>query len=132
MGTDLNPEGVKVRLKEKEYALLFTINVIDEIQSKMNLPIFDVIEKVAYAADGDMTLENLRAFRTVLTIMLRANDPDLTEEEVGKSVTVKNYSAIALSILNAFGISVPDSDEEEEDDDDENEEEGKDPLEAGQ
>ncbi len=131
MGTDLNPRGVKITIGGEEYEILFTINAIDAIQTETSLPIFDVMEKILHSAYGNLDPENLRTFRTVLTILLQETDPEMTEEKVGKAVIITEYGEIAGAMLKAFGVSVPEPDEDDDDDDEEDETE-KDPTPAEQ
>ena len=116
--SDLRPHGVKINLGGEEYQLLFTINAIDEIQTEMNLPLFEAISKVAGAADGSTNPETLKAFRKVLTILLQDAGADLTEKDVGRIVTWGDFRDYAGAILEAFGISLPEPSEDDDDDED--------------
>ena len=112
--SDLKPHGVKILLGGEEHELLFTINGIDEIQSTMNLPLFEAMSKVAGAADGSTDPETLKAFRTILTILLQDAGMETDEKKVGRLVLWGEYRQIAGAILEAFGISLPEPDEDED------------------
>lgn len=114
--SDLRPKGVMAKIGGQERNLLFTINVIDEIQERCNMPLFDAVKYVAAAADGRMDHDTLQNFRTVVTVLLNAGKEDgPTEKEVGDMIDLGNYSTVALLVLEAYGISIPDPDEIDED-----------------
>jgi hypothetical protein len=117
MMSDLRPRGIEVELSGQKRELLFTINKIDEIQSEMSLPIFDAMEAVVGAADGDLSKETLDGFKKILSILLTNEEETITEDEVGEMVEIRNIRTVAWLVLNAFGISNPEQDEDEEDDD---------------
>lgn len=129
--SDLKPKGIKVELGGQERKILFTINAIDEIQTRCNQALFDAVKFVAGAADGATDADTLKNFRLILTILLNSNNTEeVTEQEVGDWVTLGNYRHIAWAILKAYGFSLPDPDE---DDVAEEEEEDTDPnVETGQ
>lgn len=117
--SDLKPCGVKCVIGGQERNLLFTINAIDSIQEKCNMPLFDAIKYIAMAADGNTEHDTLVQYRAIVTVLLNdENDGSLTEKEVGKMITIENYRAIAENVLSAFGISIPDPDESDDMDDD--------------
>lgn len=117
--SDLKPSGVSVELGGQERKILFTINAIEEIQSSCNKPLYDAMEFVAKAADGDMSQETLATYRSVTTALLNTeNNGNLTEKEVGTLLTLANYTSVAWKILNAFGLSNPDPDEKDDEDED--------------
>lgn len=120
--SDLKPRGVDIEIGGQEYKLLFTINAIDEIQAKCNMPLFDVVKLIAGAADGKMDHDTLVNYRAVATILLNCNSiVELTEKEVGNLIELENYTRVAVSILRAYGISLPDPDEDEEFEEDDEE-----------
>lgn len=128
--SDLRPNGIKVEIGGQERNLLFTINVIDEIQASCNMPLFDAMGIIAGAAGGQMDHETLVVYRHMLTALLnRENQGNLTEKEVGEMVDLQSYIPMAVAMLQAYGISMPERDEDEL----EEEQEGQDPnLETGQ
>lgn len=118
--SDLRPKGIKVALGGQERRLLFSINAIDGIQEKCNMPLYDAMKYIARAADGKKDHDTLVQYRTVTTVLLNEeNDGSLTEKEVGKMITLENYQDIAQNILLAYGIAIPDPDEGDDMDDDE-------------
>lgn len=129
--SDLRPRGVSVEIGGQERKLLFTINAIDEIQEKCNLPLLDAVAFVAKAADGAMDRETLGRFRTIATVLINSEKGEnFSEEEIGYIITLENYFKVARAILEAYGISLPDPDEDEDEDDDDEDESPK--VETGQ
>lgn len=103
---------------DKERHLLFSLNVIDEVQDK-----FGGIDKIGEAL-GDKTnaLKNLRWLLTLL-INEGADDDEeqLSERQVGKLIHTGNLAEAKDAILKAFslgntGSAEPDVDEDEDDD----------------
>lgn len=118
--SDLNPHGVKVSVGGEEHELLFTIFVIDEIQSKIGRPLFDVINDVTRAVYTVDDLEALRTFLSVLTILINAEDDGKrTEKELAKKIVWNEITTLARAVVEAFGISLPEPDDEDEDEDSE-------------
>lgn len=115
--SDLRPVATEIELGGQKRNLLFTINAIDEIQEKCNMPLFDAVRYVAGAADGKTDRETLSVFRSVLTVLLNDGEQKYSEEEAGRFVTLANYKQTAWKVLEAYGISIPDPDEMDEDED---------------
>lgn len=129
--SDLRPMGVETELGGQKRNLLFTINAIDEIQEKCNMPLMDTMKYVAKAADGKMDHETLENFRIMVTALVNSESGEhYSEEDVGRWITIENYRQVAWKVLEAYGISLPDPDE---DDDSDEEDEDEDPKgETGQ
>lgn len=120
--SDLKPRGVKCMIGGQERNLLFTINAIDSIQEKCNMPLFDTIKYIASAADGNTDHDTLVQYRAIVTALLNdEDDGSLTEKEVGKMITIENYKDVAVRILEAYGLSMPDPDDGDDMEDDEEE-----------
>ena len=119
--SDLRPQGIKVNIGGQERNLLFTINAIDEIQTKCNMPLYDAVGFVAGAADGKMDHETIVNYRAVVTALLNNDDGGLTEKEVGGLITLENYRHVAWSVMEAYGITLPDPDEDDEFEEDDEE-----------
>lgn len=112
--SDLRPEGVKVKIGGQEYKFLLTINKIDEIQTRCNMPLSDAVELIAAAADGETEGKTLKVYRSVLSILM-----DVPEREAGEKVTFADYQRVAWAMLAAYGISMPEPDDEEDEEEDE-------------
>ncbi len=116
--SDLRPKGVPVKIGGEEHNLLFTINAVDEIQDKLNVPIDEAFDSLTNP------WEAWKALKTILTCLL--NDEQkrnkfygeakeakaYTEEEVGWLVTETDKYVIIEAILKAYGVSLPETEEE--------------------
>lgn len=112
--SDLNPKGTVVVINGQEYHLLLTINKIDEIQARCNMPLHDVIGVVAEAAGENTDTEVMKTFSTVLSVLFSTSEHEVTEEDIRERVEFREYGSTAWAILAAYGISMPESDEEDE------------------
>ena len=103
---------------DKERHLLFSLNVIDEMQDK-----FGGFDKLDKALSGKDSVKNLR---WLLTLLLNEGaddgDEELTEKQVGKLIHTGNFADVKAAIFNSFSMGnngtpePPERDEEEEDD----------------
>ena len=106
---------------DKERHLLFSLNVIDEMQDK-----FGGFDKLAEMLKGKDGIKNLR---WLLTLLLNEGAEDgeeeLTEKQVGKLIHTGNFLDVKSSIFKAFSMGnngteePPARDDEEEEDDEE-------------
>mgnify|MGYP000759200404 FL=1 len=103
---------------DKERHLLFSLNVIDEMQDK-----FGGFDKLAEMLKGKDGIKNLRWLLTVLLNEGAADDEEpLTEKQVGKLIHTGNFADVKAAIFKSFSMGnngtpePPERDEEEEDD----------------
>lgn len=107
---------------DKERHLLFSLNVIDEMQDKFGS--FDKLDEVLKGKDS---IKNLRWLLTLLVNEGAGDDEEpLTEKEVGKLIHTGNFNEVKLSIFKAFsfgnrGTTEPKPANESEEEDDEEE-----------
>lgn len=113
---DLKPNGTKIELGGETHSILFTLNAIDEIQEKCNMPLADAMERTVDAYEGKLDHETLTAFRALLAGLLSAEEDavEVTPEEAGRLLHIGNYRWIAAEVLRAYGLTVPDPDENDE------------------
>lgn len=114
----MNPRGIAVEFEGEVRHLLFTLNVIDEIQTEYDKTIHEVIQDLT---EGDVYDGQLRRLVTILLNdeARRSAKKDekiekVTESDVGDMIGLDNYNEVLVSLLKAYGISLP---EPEEDDD---------------
>lgn len=114
----MNPRGIAVEFEGEVRHLLFTLNVIDEIQTEYDKTIHEVIQDLT---EGDVYDGQLRRLVTILLNdeARRSAKKDekiekVTESDVGDMIGLDNYNDVLVSLLKAYGISLP---EPEEDDD---------------
>lgn len=129
--SDLRPQGVEVEIGGQKRSFLFTINVIDEIQEKCNLPLIDVMKRIVDFIDKNAEdHEAITVFKNVVAALLNGDGSEekLEVDEVGRLIHLGNYKMVAWKVLEAYGVSIPDPDDRDEEDD-----EDEDPnLETGQ
>lgn len=108
---------------DKERHLLFSLNVIDEMQDK-----FGGFDKLDEVLKGKDSIKNLR---WLLTILLNEGaddgEPELTEKDVGRMIHTGNFNEVKTAIFKAFslgnsGAAEPPADEDGGEDDEGEEE----------
>jgi len=122
----LRPKGEMINIDDKDRRLLFTINVIDELQETFNLPVSKIISKL-FSDEEDDTLTSFALLRTILTVLIN-DDVELyneeneekrelvTEKYVGRKITYTNVAEVSLKVLNAYKRSLGILKDEEDDD----------------
>lgn len=114
--SDLRPRGIEIELGGQKHRLLLTLNAIDQIQEKCNLPLYEAIKYAAQAADGKMDHDTIQNFRAIVAVLLNdEDDGNLTENEVGKLLDIDNFRPVAWKVLKAYGLSMPEPDEDADD-----------------
>jgi len=111
--SDLNPKGVPVVLDGEEQRLLFTLNVVDEVQDHYGCSLEEVIDRLTDKKESAKTLRYL--------MMVLLNDEEersqkegqkpYTEKEVGWIITQDNAIEVTIAVLKAYGLSLPEPDE---------------------
>lgn len=107
---------------DKERHLLFSLNVIDEMQDKFGG--FDRLDEVLKGKDS---IKNLR---WLLTLLLNEgadeDEEELTEKAVGRMIHTGNFNEVKTAIFRAFAIGNSGTEEPQtaagEDDEDDEEE----------
>lgn len=110
--SDLKPKGVPLILGEEERHLLFTLNVVDEIQDHYGCALEEVMDRLTDKKESSKTLRYL--------VMALLNDEEersgkegrkaYTEKEVGWLITQDNVIDVTVAILKAYGLSLPEPD----------------------
>lgn len=100
---------------DKERHLLFSLNVIDEMQDKFGG--FDRLDEVLKGKDS---IKNLR---WLLTLLLNEgaddSEEELTEKAVGRMIHTGNFDEVKTAIFKAFAIGNSGTEEPQAADDDE-------------
>ena len=100
---------------DKQRYLLFSLNVLDELQDKVGS--FDNLDELM---DGREMFKNLKWLLTLLINEGAADDEEpLTEKQVGKMIHTGNISDIKDSIFSAFTVGTSGDDSPEADGDNE-------------
>lgn len=119
---DLRPKGVIAMIAGKKVELLFTIGAIEEIQENCNAPLIDVVEKMAKVADGNTEIENIRALYTVIAAFSNKEGTGCEVKDIDGAIKPSEFSRLALKVIEAYGISMPEQPDEEDDDESEEDE----------
>lgn len=118
--SDLKPTRIKVKLGKNEYGLRFTLNAIEDIQDKFNVPIKQLGDLFN---DKDNQVKNLKYLLTVLINedIDCENDesddkkPHVDERYVGRHIDAQNMTNMMSAIYKSFSEGSPQSDENDED-----------------
>jgi len=109
---------------DRERHLLFSLNVIDEMQDRFGG--FDNLDEVLQGKDS---IKNLRWLLTLLINEgAEESEEPLTEKAVGRMIHTGNFDEVKTAIFRAFSLgnsggADPQSDEDREEDEDDGEEE---------
>lgn len=111
--SDLKPKGIPVMLDGEERHLLFTLNVIDEVQEHYDCSLEEVIEKLTDKK------ESVKTLRYLVTVLLNDEVERLnpegsrtyTEKEAGWMIDQGNMPEVLVAVLKAYGLSLPEPDE---------------------
>ncbi|MDO5346556.1 MAG: hypothetical protein Q4E91_12535 [Lachnospiraceae bacterium] len=115
--SDLRPRGGTIEIGEEKFRLLFSIKTIDEIQSELNIPIFDAIEVLLKAAKGATDAETIGIYAGVITAIINTNNTKkVTLTEVIEQITPENYSVNAVALMKLFWSGMPEEDDYDPDD----------------
>lgn len=120
--SDLRPRGVPLELGGEKRELLFTLNVMDDIQSRTGEPVFSTLQKLFEKEEMNGAVKLLLS--SLLTDEAERKkwmDPKSTlkpvsEKEVGWLVDIGNIGEAVNAILTAYRISMPEAEEDEEPD----------------
>ena len=107
-----------IELNGKEFHLLFSLNVLDEMQDR-----FGGFDTLAEVLSGKESIKNLR---WLLTLLLNEGagegEEPLTEKQVGHMIHTGNFDEVRTAIFRAFamgnsGTTEPPAVEDEADED---------------
>lgn len=99
--SDIKQKGVLINI-DKERRLVFDLNAFCELEDK-----YGTIEK----AMNEMQKGSIKAIRYMLYLGLLNEDETLTENKVGKLITVDNLQEVMQSLTVAMAVSSPKIDE---------------------
>jgi len=113
----MQPKAIKINLGDKEYGLLFTINIVEAIQDKYDIP---ASELVTLLKDEK---KNIKVLKFLITALINEAQDDLEpkgehvdEQYVGRKITTWNVRTLQESILKAFSEGAPKTDPDGEPD----------------
>ena len=93
--SDLRPQGIEVEIGGKQRSFLFTLNVIDEVQEKCNMPLVDTMKSVVDVIDNNATNhEAITVFKAVVAALLNGDGSEEKLEAEGHTVIAKGRKNI--------------------------------------
>ena len=112
--SDLQPKPYKIKLGGEEFGLLFSINVIDEIQDHFDIPISQLTDVLK---DPRTIFKNLKYILALLiNEALEDEESDrarVDELWVGRKITPGNMKSLTADIMFAFADGSPKADEDD-------------------
>ena len=124
--SDLRPTKELFVFGEEKFRLLFSIQTIDEIQSELNLPIFDAIGVLMKAARTDVSEEIIRNYVGILAAVINSNGKrKVSIRQATEYLNEENYVVTALRLVELFWKCMPEADDYDPDDEEEHDEQEK-------
>ena len=121
--SDLRPTGAPVVIGGQEYNILFTIGVIETIQETCNKALVETMPAIANVANYRTNADDLRTFYNVVAAFLTVdNGKKVTADDIDGIMKPTEMPKIAITLMEAYGFSMPDPDSDDEDPEDEEEE----------
>lgn len=120
--SDLQPKGVKVNFDGVEREFLFTFSAIDELESRFDKPITEILKEATNFAKRDV-------IRAIVTALVNADvtrhnyshsdewetvDDDYVGSFLYEDIKGGNVPGIFRAIMEAYGLSAPKPDEDED------------------
>lgn len=110
--SNINPKGKPLKIGGREYNLIFTINVIDDIQDHFDISIDKLSDLISEPR------KQFKVIRYILTALINESieihneeSPDkwdkIDERYVGRHMTTSNLKEFADAILGAFADGTP-------------------------
>ncbi len=121
--SDLRPIGAPVVIGGQEYNILFTIGAIEAIQETCNKALVKTMPAIARVADFKTDSEDVKTFYNVIAAFLTVDTgKEVKAEDIDGIIKPAEMKKIAITLLEAYGFSMPDPDSDGEDTEDEEEE----------
>ena len=121
--SDLRPIGAPVVIGGQEYNILFTIGAIEAIQETCHKALVETMPAIARVADFKTDSEDVKTFYNVIAAFLTVDTgKEVKAEDIDGIIKPAEMKKIAITLLEAYGFSMPDPDSDGEDTEDEEEE----------
>lgn len=121
--SDLRPTGAPVVIGGQEYNILFTIGAIETIQETCNKALVETMPAIANVANYRTDADDLRTFYNVVAAFLTVDSgKKVTADDIDGIMKPAEMQKIAITLMEAYGFSMPDPDSDDEDSEDEEEE----------
>lgn len=119
--SELRPKGLPLTLMDGvERHVLFTLSVVDDVQSHFDKPISKIIAQLADEKTVYQTLSYLTLALVNDELLRNGEKKMLTEQDIKWNIEIRMAKRIITVILKAYGYSMPEPDEDDEPDDLEN------------
>ena len=100
-----------VELNGKTYHLLFSLNALDAVQDKFGG--YDKLDKV-FDSNSPTMIKDLKWLLTLLINEgMEENEPQLTEQQVGKLIHIGNMNVVQSAIFAAFAYGANGGEEQQ-------------------
>lgn len=114
--SDLRPTGASVVIGEQKYNILFTIGAIETIQETCNKALVETMPAIVKVANYGTSPEDVKTFYNMIAAFLTVDTgKKITVEEIDGIMKPAEMQKIAITLLEAYGFSMPDPDSEDED-----------------
>ena len=115
--SDLRPTGAPVVIGGQEYNILFTIGAIEAIQESCNKALVETMPAIARVANYGTDSEDVKAFYNVIAAFLTVDTgKEVKAEAIDGLIKPAEMQKLAVTLLEAYGFSMPDPDDEDSDD----------------
>lgn len=114
--SDLRPTGAPVVIGGQEYNILFTIGAIEAIQESCNKALVETMPAIVNIANYGTSTEDVKTFYNVIAAFLTVDTgKEVKAEDIDGIIKPAEMQKIAITLLEAYGFSMPDPDSDDED-----------------
>lgn len=111
MSTLMRPSGVPCDIGGQTFHFLFSISAIDELETKYDRPIDEVINLLSEPKTVYATLWDIVATLIADEVRYQGGSDVPTKEEVGHAIDLRQTGEVMRRVLEAYGISFPEAEE---------------------
>lgn len=112
--SDLQPRGIPYTVGGVERNFLFTLAAVDEIQAKYDLPVSQVMAKLA---DDREVYDTIAVLAMILINdeirRIGKEEPEVTEQDMKWMLDVPAADALVAVILRSYGYALPSTEDED-------------------
>lgn len=108
----LRPQGEKLTLDDKEYNLIFSIDVIDILQEKHDKPILDIVHAVFEGKEAYSTLVSI-VTELINADCRKRNMEEVTDDYIKEFIDNVNSVKLSSIVLKTFSGGNPTGDDED-------------------
>lgn len=118
--SDLRPTGAPVTIGGQEYNILFTIGAIEAIQETCNKALVNIMPAIARVADYKTDSEDIKTLYSVVAAFLIVDTgKEVKVETIDGLIKPAEMQKLAITLLEAYGFSMPNPDSEDSEEDEE-------------